>query len=765
LRLAIRGHVQGVGFRPFVYRLASALDLAGGVRNAPFGALIEIEGPGDLIRRFVALLARECPAPAAIDTIDEAELRTLGEPGFFIWSSEASGKKTALILPDLATCEPCRAELHDRADRRFGYPFINCMHCGPRFSILTAIPYDRANTTMARFRMCAACEEEYRDPRNRRFHAQPNACPACGPQLELWDATGQVLAAREEAWRRAAAAVRAGRILALKGLGGFHLIAAAEDEAAVQRLRLVKRREEKPFALMAPDLDWIAAACHIGELERATLLGCEAPIVLLRRRARASDIAPSVAPRNPHLGVMLPYTPVHHLLLSELRTPIVATSGNLSDEPICIDEREALDRLRGITDLFLVHDRPIVRPLEDSVVRVTGERVRVLRRARGFAPLPVPIGRERTTVLALGAHLKSAVALMISDHVVIGPHTGDLDSAESQRAHQNSARDLPRLFECAPRAVACDLHPDYASTRLAESLGLPIVRVQHHHAHIAACLAEHGRNEPAMGVAWDGIGLGPDGTLWGGEFLDVTPQGYTRIAHLRPFRLPGGEAAIREPRRSAYGLLHALWGDEAFERTDIAPYAAFEEGERRVMQQMLGRALNAPLTTSMGRLFDVVASLIGLRQTMRYEGQAAMELEYALSDIETDESYPYDVIGPRSTSSEITSASILDWGPLIEALLRDVRAGVAPGRMSARFHNALIEMIVTVARGQRRSLIALSGGCFQNAYLVLRAEARLRQEGFDVLAHALVPPNDGGLALGQAMVAANPAIDAPPTSS
>jgi hydrogenase maturation protein HypF len=743
VRLAIRGAVQGVGFRPFVFRLASELHLAGWVSNSPQGVLLEVEGCLAPIERFLHRVQSESPPASRILAIQQSDHPPAGYTGFALRPSSAGGARTAVVLPDLATCAECVRELFDPADRRHRYPFINCTNCGPRFTIIEAIPYDRVRTAMKAFRMCPRCQSEYDDPTNRRFHAQPNACPGCGPHLELWDGAGHVLALHDAALRAAATALRDGTIVAVKGLGGFHLMADARDPAAVARLRQRKVREEKPFAIMVPDMATVHAVCRCSEREEHLLTGPESPIVLLRRRAAEPTIADTIAPGNPCLGVMLPYTPLHHLLLAELGFPVVATSGNRSDEPTCIDEREALTRLAGIADFFVVHNRPIVRHVDDSIVRVVLESEMVQRRSRGYAPLPVLVENPLPAILAVGGHLKNTVALAVHDQVCLSQHLGDLETALALDAFRRTAADLPALFEQTPAIVACDRHPDYHSTHFAEETCLPIVRVQHHHAHVLACMAEHHLAGPVLGVSWDGTGFGDDGTIWGGEFLRVTPAGCERVAHLRTFPLPGGDQAVREPRRSALGLLYALQGDAAFARHDLAPLQAFSRAELGVLRTMFHGGLNTPYTSSAGRLFDAVASLLGLRQSAAFEGQAAMMLELALVDTAHRETYPVRL-----------DAGVLDWGPIVEGVLSDVAAGVEAARIADRFHNALVDAILAVAVQVGEPVVVLGGGCFQNAALLERSVHRLRDAGFTVYWPQQVPANDGGLALGQLLGAA-----------
>ncbi|NOZ05986.1 MAG: carbamoyltransferase HypF [Chloroflexi bacterium] len=752
LQITIQGAVQGVGFRPFVYRLATEAGLPGWVRNGAQGVLIEVEGHRQELQRFLNDLETGKPPLAIIQSLEFAYLDRQGYEHFEILHSDNLGAKSAFILPDIATCEDCVREVCDPADRRFRYPFTNCTNCGPRFSIIRALPYDRPNTSMRHFRLCSDCGREYADPLDRRFHAQPNACPRCGPRLTLWDATGRTLARDEEALQGAVQAIREGHTVAVKGLGGFHLLVDAQNAQAVRRLRHRKPRPHKPFALMYPTLKAIRADCFVDEAEARWLRSPECPIVLLLRRPEA-QITTWVAPDNPTLGVMLPYTPLHHLLMAALDTPVVATSGNRTDEPITTDEHQALGRLRGFADLFLVHDRPIVRHVDDSVLRIIRGQPLLLRRARGFAPLPLILRRPVPPILALGAHLKNCVALAFDRQAFISQHIGDLSTFEAHEAFRQAVADLQQLYEVAPRYVAHDLHPDYLSTQYAKSLNLPAVAVQHHHAHLAACLAENEVEGPALGITWDGTGYGPDGTIWGGEFLLGDAGGFRRVAHLRPFRLPGGDQAVREPRRSALGILYALFGSQSMNRDDLAPVQSCSAEERRVFARMLSQGLNAPVTTSAGRLFDAVAALTGLCQHASFEAQAAMALEFAVDETEAT-AYHFDLRPPVEGDLVRDAEYVVDWEPVIYALLADRRAGVPPGVIAARFHNGLAEVAIAVARAVGERRVALSGGVFQNRCLLTRIASRLEAEGFRPYVHQRVPPNDGGIALGQVAVAA-----------
>jgi hydrogenase maturation protein HypF len=746
VRVTIRGAVQGVGFRPFIYRLANDMGLVGWVNNSAMGVTIEAEGPEPSLRDFVARIEAAKPAIAIIQSLEAVFLDAVGYGTFEIRES-VGGEKRALVMPDLATCPDCIADIFDARNRRYRYPFTNCTNCGPRFSIIATLPYDRAATTMCGFQMCEACRAEYHDPGNRRFHAQPNACPACGPQLALWNTGGGELATRDAALLAAVDAIRAGRIVAVKGIGGFHLMADARNDTTVSELRRRKRREEKPFAVMAASFSQATALCEASPVERRLLRSPECPIVLLRRKT-SDGLAPSVAPGNPNLGVMLSGTPLHHLLLAELNFPVVATSGNVSDEPICTDEREALARLGGIADIFLVHDRPILRHVDDSIVREVCGRELVLRRARGFAPLPVEAPTDLPAIVALGAHQKNTIAAAVKSDVFISQHIGDLETEPALGAFNQVIDAFHTLYDLRPRIVACDLHPDYRSTQHARGLGLPVVEVQHHLAHALSCMAENRLAPPALAITWDGSGMGIDGTVWGGEFLHVTGDRARRIASMRPFRLPGSAKAVREPRRVALSLLYEIFGDAAFD-SSAPPLAAFSPAALATMRSLLQRRFNAPVTTSAGRLFDGFASLLALRHVASFEGQAAMELEFALVDIREDNAYPYAI-------RDGDACTILDWEPAVRALLadRDVPRGVA----SARFHNMLVEMAVDMAKRVAEERVVLTGGCFQNRYLTERMVSRLRTEGFRPYWHQRVPPNDGGISLGQVMAAGHPMV-------
>jgi len=720
IRISVYGAVQGVGFRPFVCRLARELGLAGHVSNNSSGALVEVEGPAQAVEQFAIRLERDRPGPCLILAKETTCLEPAGYQSFEIVLSDAGASKTAVVLPDLATCPECLAEIRDPAARRFGYPFTNCTNCGPRYTIVRGIPYDRPNTSMAAFAMCPECRTEYRTVTDRRFHAQPIACPRCGPKLDA-DVD------------RIAGWLERGEIVALKGIGGFQLLCDARNNNSVRLLRTRKHREEKPFAVMFPSVDAVELECVVNGAEEALLRSSAAPIVLVRARAGPSHLAPEVSMSSPYVGAMLPYSPLHSLILTRCGFPVVATSGNLTDEPIATDNEEARTRLGRLADRFAMHNRPIVRPCDDSVARVQNGREIVMRRARGYAPLPVRVGHPLRKVLALGAHLKNTVAIAVGRQVFLSQHIGDLETVAAFQAFLRAIEDLRALYEFEPELVACDLHPDYVSSRHAGTLDLPVVRVQHHMAHVAACAAENDISGPYLGVAWDGTGYGVDGVIWGSEFFAVDAQDFRRVAHLRPFQLPGGESAIRDCRKTALSLLRQAGLD-----TGLSGVAARDAS---VLTRMMERALNSPWTTSMGRLLDAAASLSRIASHNGFEGQAPMKFEAAIARTGS-ESYPALIAGEE-----------LDWRPAIEALVEDVQRNVQAGDIARRFHNTLVEWIVTAAKQTGLERVVLSGGCFQNSFLAERTVERLSAAGHRPYTHQRVPPNDGGIALGQAVIA------------
>jgi hydrogenase maturation protein HypF len=730
-----------------VHALARRLGLAGLVGNDAGGVFVEVEGSAETVERFLEALAAEAPPLAVIERVTATPLEPTGVAGFAIAPSLAGGDRQTLVSPDTATCADCLRELADPADRRYRYPFINCTNCGPRFTIVRDVPYDRPATTMAAFELCADCAREYGDPADRRFHAQPVCCPACGPSLALLDR--RAVPADGDPLAGAAARLRDGAVVAVKGLGGYHLAADAGSEPAVAALRARKHREDKPFAVMVADLEAARRLCEVGPAEEAMLASSRRPIVLLRRRAEGAAVAAPVAPGNRSLGVMLPYTPLHHLLLAEVGRPIVLTSGNVSDEPIAYQDAEALERLGGIADWFLVHDRPIHVRADDSVVRTFGGRELPLRRSRGFAPqplaLPWPFPRH---VLACGAELKHTFCLAKGGHAFLSHHIGDLENYETYRSFTEGVAHFRRLFDVDPEVVAHDLHPEYLSTKYALELdGVELEGVQHHHAHVAACLADNGEAGPVIGVAFDGLGFGTDGTIWGGELLVADLRGFRRAGHLEQVPMPGGAAAIREPWRMA-----AAWLDAALEGVTPERLAVVDRNRDRWEQVVaLGRSgMAAPVTSSAGRLFDAVAAILGVRDTVNYEGQAAVELEQ-LADPGESAAYPARVAEADDEPLRLGGAD------LVRAVVDDLSAGVAPALIAARFHNGLAAATVAACDTLREQTglgtVALSGGVFQNMLLLERTVADLEARRFRVLTHSRVPPNDAGISLGQAAIA------------
>ncbi|MEQ9518009.1 MAG: carbamoyltransferase HypF [Parvibaculum sp.] len=757
LRIEIGGAVQGVGFRPFVYRVAYKLGVSGWVRNGAAGIVCEAEADGDVLEDFLDVIRANAPPLAEIHNIAYKPIEPTGAVSFDIRTSRVDGPVQVLALPDIATCADCCDDIFDPVGRRYLYPFANCTNCGPRYSIIARLPYDRANTSMDGFSMCTACRAEYANPLDRRFHAQPNCCPECGPQLALWDRKGRTLAICREALKEAATAISDGKIVAVKGLGGFHLFADARNSDAVRRLRQRKCRPHKPFAIMCPDIAAAGAHIRLSAHEADLLKSPQSPIVLLSRcqslRSLAQDasVCEEVAPGSLDLGVLLPNTPLHHILMRELGFPVVATSGNLSNEPLAYDNHDALKKLGNIADVFLVHDRPILAPVDDSVVRVMGGAPMVLRRARGYSPYPLSLSdgeeSQEPVILGVGAHLANTACILKGKRAFVGPHIGDLETSDALDTFESTITRLCDLNEAAPDVVACDLHIDYRSSQYAQQAGLPIIPVQHHVAHLSACMAEHGLEGPVLGIAWDGAGLGDDGTLWGGEFLHMEPGQYRRVAHLRQFQLPGGEVAMREPRRAAFGVLWELNGDLVSDQTSLSPVADLTEEQRRVFSTMLSNNVNAPICSSAGRLFDAVAAFVGLRLLAGYQGQAAAELEWAIDGIKTDQVYAFS--GQTNTHPSTGVPLVLDWGPMIKELLADHADAMPVPMIAAKFHNTLVEMIVSVVECQGLNKVVFGGGCFQNKYLTERIMKRMREIDVDFFFPQSVPPNDGGISFGQ----------------
>ncbi len=773
ISIRVRGLVQGVGFRPTVWRLANRLGLAGEVLNDGEGVLIHVWGPVPALLEFELALSAEAPPLSRVDSVESTPLEAeFSGAGFHIVQSRRGAVRTGAVA-DAATCPACLADIRDPSNRRHRYPFTNCTHCGPRISIVHAIPYDRATTSMAKFPMCPACGAEYRDPADRRFHAQPNACPDCGPKVWLEGAAGGTpdISAYRDAIEAAAALIAAGEIVAIKGIGGFHLACDACNADAVAGLRLRKARYGKPFALMARDLEIIADYAELSETERTLLCGVAAPIAILKSKpGPAPPLAPDVAPGQSTLGFMLPYTPLHHILMENLVRPIVLTSGNRSDEPQCIDNGEARERLSGIAGFFLMHDRDIVNRLDDSVSRVMAGKPRLLRRARGYAPAPLPLPPGfggAPAVLAMGAELKSTFCLLKDRQAIVSQHMGDLEEAATHADYLRNLELYRNLFRFEQQTVAVDAHPDYISTKwglgLAEDEALPAISVQHHHAHIAAALGECGvpiSGRPAIGIALDGLGLSEDAELWGGEFLLADYRSYRRLAHFVPVPLIGGSKAMREPWRNTLAHLHTFLGWEAV-RTSYPNLEAVRLLEGKPLEtcfRMMERGINSPPSSSAGRLFDAVAAALGLCfDAASYEGQAAIELE-ALAEgalQEAGEGYGSDFL-PGETA-------LLGWAPLWTGILQDLAAGTDRAIIAARFHRGLIETVCATAHSLAQAhgcvTAVLTGGVFQNKILLEGVSERLDRLGLNAVTPAAFPANDGGVSLGQALIAAARSLD------
>lgn len=749
IALYITGAVQGVGFRPFAYRLAVEEGLAGSVRNTGAGVSLEVEGGKKAIARFVTRLETECRPPATINRLERQELIQTDETGFRIEVSDTYGDPSALVLPDLAPCKECLTEVFDVTNRRYRYPFTTCMHCGPRYSVIETVPYDRERTVMKHFPMCRTCLAEYQSPTSRRFHAETNACPDCGPKLALLDPQARNVACGQEALKMTVEAIRQGCIVALKGLGGFQLLADARSDKAVALLRQRKHRPAKPFAIMAGSLDEIHTIAHAYGQEEELLRSPAAPIVLLPVRTdAAAPLAPNVAPNNLMIGVMLPSTPLHHLLVADLRFPVVATSGNRSGEPLAANDEEALTRLSSIADLFLTHDRPILNPIDDSVTTVIAAQKTVIRSARGYSPLVVTDRQQTLPVLALGGQAKNSVAIGNDGRIILGAHVGNLANADTRAAFARSAKTMTRLHGIEPEIIACDTHSGYHSTQAAGIMGLPVSKAPHHLAHVLGAMVDNGIEGPVLGVAWDGTGHGSDGTIWGGEFLEVNGSAWRRIGHLVPFRLPGGDRAVREPRRSAIGMLHALVGDALWKMEDLQPIAQFTSEERKILRAMLARHLNSPLTSSVGRLFDGMAAILDLCQRSSFESEAAMAVEFAANRATRNCQLPPPAILEGDGSIQ------LDWRLMLQTMIGSGQLGANSEELAAGFHDWLAKSIVAVAKLAGIEQVVLTGGCFQNALLTGRAVEYLEEAGFRSFRHGRVPPNDGGLSVGQVAFAA-----------
>ncbi len=749
-RISVRGVVQGVGFRPFIYRLAQQHDLKGWVRNTSGNVEIKVEGDEARINLFLKNLESQAPPMSRIEAIEVDFYPPQGYEDFSIKESLSREGYYQLVSPDIATCPDCKQEIFSSTDRRYGYAFTNCTNCGPRFTIIEDIPYDRPKTTMRSFKMCPQCQREYDNPLDRRFHAQPNACPVCGPSLELVDSNGKTVEC-EDVISAAGRLFREGKILAVKGLGGFQLACDATSDSAVRLLRERKRRPSKPLAVMMATIEDVEKHCLVSAEERELLESPQAPIVLLHWK-EGSNIARAVAPKLKYLGVMLPYTPLHHLLMREVGRPLVMTSGNLSEEPIAKDNDEALRRLNGIADYFLMHNRDIYARYDDSVYMVENDVPQALRRARGYAPYPIFLPFKAKQILACGAEDKNTFCLTKDEHAFVSQHIGDMENAETLEHFENTIELYKKLFRVKPEVIAYDMHPEYLATKYALELGakedLRLVPVQHHHAHIVSCMVENNVSEPVIGVAFDGTGYGPDGTIWGGEFLLADWKGFKRAGHFDYVPLVGGAAAIKKPYRMALSCLYTFLGEDF--SLDGLPLSAVNPDELSVIKQQLKKKINSPPTSSAGRLFDAVSALLGVRGEIDYEAQAAIELEMLASETMNAEVYPFVI-------NDEEGIGLVGLSKLWSALVSDVKDKVAPSLISLKFHHTIAEIAAKMCRliskdaGIKR--VALSGGVFQNRLLLELTLAALQREGFEVLTHRLVPPNDGGISLGQAVIA------------
>ncbi len=741
VKITIRGVVQGVGFRPFIYRLAKELDIKGWIINSSQGVFIEAESDRLTLEKFLLKIDTDRPKNSYIQSFEHTWLDPEGFQLFEIRESVEAGSKTALVLPDISTCNDCLEEIFDPKNRRYLYPFTNCTNCGPRFSIIASLPYDRRNTTMAEFEMCDDCRVEYTDPLNRRFHAEPTACPKCGPKVALTDNTGKQFSSKNEAIIDAVRYLKEGRIIALKGIGGYQLICDAGNDEAVKTLRANKRRSEKPFALMFPDLETIISVCEVSGNELRILNSVESPIVLLKRKKNINSVVSvECAKGNPYFGIMLPYSPLHHILMQELDKPIIATSGNISEEPICITEEQAFEKLSDIADYFLIHNRKILRHVDDSIVRYAGGNEMMIRRARGYAPLPVVMNGIKGTVLASGAHLKNTIALNKDGNVFISQHIGDLENIESINAFKNVIGDLESFYELKPERVICDLHPDYISTKYSELLGVPVHKVQHHYAHVLSCMAENELEGELLGVSWDGTGYGTDGAIWGGEFINPNGMNFKRAGYFKPFRLPGGESAIHDVWKIGFSLLYNVYDENAFSLENIA---FLKRNDINLVKQMLDKDLNSPITTSAGRLFDGVSAILGLKSTANFEAQAAIDLEFATDEVKINDYFAFSI------DEDNDGAFIFNWHNVIKGIVDDMRNNISVNLISAKFHNSLSEAIIQIAKKVGYNRIVLSGGCFLNKYLLERTIERLTEEGFKPYTQQRVPSGDGGISLGQ----------------
>ena len=735
LKIHLTGAVQGVGFRPFVYNIARRFELNGYVINDTHGVIIEVEGEEKDINRFLISLQTEKPPLAHIFSQEIQELPLRGLKDFEIRKSKSRGKKEVFILPDISVCDECLKELNDPENRRYRYPFINCTNCGPRFSIIEKLPYDRPNTTMKEFKMCPDCEKEYKDPKNRRFHAQPNACPVCGPHISLYSSYGKFITQKEKALEKTVQLLKEGNIIAVKGVGGFHLVCDATDDKALKKLRERKKRGEKPFAVMFRDIDQIKKYAEITDFEEAVILSPERPVVIVKSK-KETDMSFEVAPYLDRIGVFLPYSPLHYLLLNDYKKPLVMTSANLSDEPIAKDNEEAFEKLSVFTDYILVHNRRIKNRVDDSVVRVVDKKISFIRRSRGYAPLPVKLPFSlKKRVLAVGGHQKNTVAIGFDDKAFLSQHIGDLETFDASKNFEDVIYSFFELYDFKPDVVVSDLHPGYFSTKWAKQFSqqedIPLIQVQHHYSHALSLMAENQIKDRIFAVSWDGTGYGDDGNLWGGEFLVCDYDGYKRVSHFDYFRLIGGEKAVKEPRRVAISILFSIFGENI---PDTPSLKAFKEKELNILYKMWEKGVNSPLSSSVGRLFDAAASILGIRQILSYEGQSGMIMEH-FYDWNVKDFYSFEI------------NNTVNWKPIFEDMTRD-RSDISV--KVSRFINTLAQVVIRVYKEKGKGLkLGLTGGVFQNRFLTEKIIRLCEKEKIPVITHRKVPPNDGGISLGQ----------------
>lgn len=746
VRIKIQGTVQGVGLRPFVYRIAKEKNLKGFVKNSLEGVVIEVQGEKERIEEFIFDLKKKKPPITEYALFESEEISLKKENDFHILKSDESGEKIALILPDIATCDECLKEIFKPGDRRYNYPFTNCTNCGPRFSIIKDIPYDRKNTTMRIFKMCPDCEREYKNPLDRRFHAQPNACPFCGPHVYLVNSKGKLIAEREEAIEKTVNLLKEGKIIALKGIGGFQLLVNALSDECVLELRRRKKRDEKPFAVMFKNIQHIKEYAYLSGIEEKILLSYQSPILIVKAK-KDKDISKYCAPSNPYIGVMIPYTPLHHLIMSKIDFPVVCTSGNLTEEPIAYENEEAIERLKDIADYFLMNTRPIERYIDDSVVKIINEKPVILRRARGYAPLPFILKQKLPQILALGPYLKNTIAISKFNRIIISQHIGDLDNEKSFNAFKKVIDDFKKLFEFKPELIVCDAHPEYLSTKYGEEIskkeGIPLLKVFHHHAHIASCMLDNEIDDKVLGVSWDGTGYGMDGRIWGGEFLLCDYRDFERFATFREFKILGGDRAIKEPRRSAIGMLYEIFKEDVFDM-DFEPIKSLKEGEKKIYKIAHKRDIGIFKTTSAGRIFDAVSSILGIRQKITYEGQSAMMLEWLAEEYKgnCDSTYDFEIKREK--------IYIIDWEPVIRGIIDDLKNKREKSFIAYKFHLTLAKIIKKIKDIAGDYKVLLSGGVFQNKILTEMVFRLMKNR--KIFIHSRIPPNDGGISAGQIMI-------------